>query len=96
MSRGYLGRDEAPGRTMNDLSIDTIWMRKEIESPCVKICVIHPRAGICVGCHRTLSEIADWSTMGAEARAQVLAELPERGSALKKRRGGREGRRTEG
>lgn len=84
------------GEPMNDLSIDTIWMRKEIESPCVKICVIHPRAGICVGCHRTLDEIADWSAMGAEARAQVLAQLPERGATLKKRRGGREARLSDG
>lgn len=81
---------------MNDLSIDTIWMRNEIESPCVKICVIHPRAGICVGCHRSLDEIADWSTMGADERARVLAELPERAGTLKKRRGGREARLNEG
>ncbi|MCB1387858.1 MAG: DUF1289 domain-containing protein [Rhodobacteraceae bacterium] len=81
---------------MNDLSLDTIWMRKELDSPCVKICVIHPRAGICAGCYRTLAEIADWSTMGAEARAQVLSELPDRAGLLKKRRGGREGRLAEG
>jgi len=81
---------------MNDLSIDTIWMRNEIESPCVKICVIHPRAGICVGCHRSLDEIADWSTMGADERARVLSELPDRASTLKKRRGGRETRLNEG
>lgn len=80
---------------MNDLSTDRIWMRDEIDSPCVKICVIHPRAGICAGCYRTLDEIAEWSVMGAEGRARVMAALPDRAGSLKKRRGGREARLTE-
>ncbi len=77
---------------MNDLSTETLWMRNEIDSPCVKICVIHPRAGICAGCLRTLDEIAEWSELSAEARRTVMAELPARAALLKKRRGGREGR----
>jgi uncharacterized protein len=36
---------------------DEIWMRAEIESPCVKVCVIHPEARICAGCYRTIEEI---------------------------------------
>lgn len=32
----------------------------------------------CRGCARTLDEIARWSSMGAEARARVMAELPGR------------------
>ncbi|GAB1378633.1 DUF1289 domain-containing protein [Pararhodobacter sp.] len=77
---------------MNDLSLDTLWMRKELDSPCVKICVIHPKAGICAGCFRTLDEIAGWSAMSPENRAEILAQLPDRSTLLKKRRGGREGR----
>ena len=71
---------------------DDVWKRPEIDSPCVKICVIHPRAGICAGCYRTLDEIADWSAMSPDARARLMAELPTRAGQLKKRRGGREGR----
>lgn len=77
---------------MNDLSSDRIWMRNEVDSPCVKICVMHPRAGICVGCHRTLDEIAEWSVMTPETRRAVMAQLPERAAALKQRRGGRAAR----
>ncbi|MFN4098950.1 MAG: DUF1289 domain-containing protein [Pararhodobacter sp.] len=80
---------------MNDLSADPVWMRNEIDSPCVKICVIHPRAGICAGCLRTLDEIAQWSALSPEARRTVMADLPSRAGALKKRRGGREGRLAE-
>jgi len=71
---------------------DEIWKRDEIESPCVKLCAIHPTAKICVGCHRTLDEIAGWSRMDPQARRKVMAELPARGAALKQRRGGRAGR----
>lgn len=77
---------------MDDFSTDNLWHRNEIDSPCVKICVIHPRTGLCAGCHRTLDEIATWSTMGAEARAQVSAALPGRAAEFKQRRGGRAAR----
>lgn len=72
--------------------MDEIWKRAEIESPCVKICVIHPEAQICVGCHRSRDEIGLWSTMTPEARRKVMAELPGRAATLVKRRGGRAGR----
>ncbi|MDO5706133.1 MAG: DUF1289 domain-containing protein [Paracoccus sp. (in: a-proteobacteria)] len=70
-----------------------IWTRTEPQSPCVNICVMHPSEGICVGCYRTLDEIASWGLMSAEARRAVLADLPVRKPTLKKRRGGRNGRR---
>lgn len=72
---------------------DELWRREEIESPCVKICLVHPDAGLCVGCLRTRDEIAAWSQMGAEARARITAELPGRKSRLPGRRGGRAARR---
>jgi predicted Fe-S protein YdhL (DUF1289 family) len=61
---------------------DAVWRREEIASPCVKICVIHPGARICVGCGRTLDEIAGWSAMAPDDRATVMAALPGRMSAL--------------
>lgn len=69
-----------------------IWQRDEIESPCVKLCVIHPEERICVGCYRKIEEIAAWSSMSPAARADIMAELPTRAPILKKRRGGRDGR----
>lgn len=71
---------------------DEIWQREEIASPCVKICVIHPEAKICTGCLRSIDEIMAWGKMAPEARAEVMAHLPERESALKQRRGGRSAR----
>jgi predicted Fe-S protein YdhL (DUF1289 family) len=57
---------------------DGVWRRAEIESPCVKVCVVHPGAGLCVGCFRTPDEIAAWSRMTPEARRAVMAALPAR------------------
>ena len=71
---------------------DDIWSRDEIESPCVKICVLHPEARICLGCYRTADEIAGWSRFSRDARRKIMADLADRKSLLPGRRGGRAGR----
>lgn len=71
---------------------DEIWKREEIESPCVKICVVHPEARICTGCLRSIDEIAGWGRMSREERRRVMAELPARRDTLQVRRGGRAAR----
>ena len=71
---------------------DDTWIRDEVESPCINICVVHPQERMCVGCLRTIDEITAWSRMGNEERAAVLELLPERAPMLKKRRGGRAAR----
>lgn len=71
---------------------DEIWKRQEIESPCVKICVVHPEARICTGCYRSIEEIAGWSRLSNEDRAEIIQELPKRAGQLTKRRGGRSAR----
>ena len=71
---------------------DDVWKRDEIESPCVKVCVIHPEARLCVGCLRTIDEISGWSRMTPETRRAVMAELPSRTGRIATRRGGRSAR----
>mgnify|MGYP001556077846 CR=1 FL=1 len=71
---------------------DEIWRRDEVESPCIKICVIHPQARLCTGCLRSIDEITAWSRMSPEARRKVMAELPQRQGQITKRRGGRAAR----
>ena len=71
---------------------DEVWMRAEVDSPCVKLCVIHPEERLCVGCMRTIEEISGWSRLTPAARAEIVADLPARAPRLAKRRGGRIGR----
>ena len=73
-----------------------VWRRDEIESPCVKVCVVHPEARLCVGCLRTIDEITAWSRMSADTRRAVMAELPTRAGRIKERRGGRAARLARG
>ncbi len=49
-----------------------------IETPCVKICTLDARKGLCLGCGRTVDEIARWTIMSASERNQVMGELPVR------------------
>jgi uncharacterized protein len=49
-----------------------------IETPCVKICTLDVRMGLCLGCGRTIDEITRWATMSASERSQVMRELPSR------------------
>ncbi|UWQ81226.1 DUF1289 domain-containing protein [Leisingera sp. S132] len=68
---------------------DDVWKRDEIQSPCIKICVVHPEARICTGCYRSIDEIRDWSKMTNEERTGIMNDLPDRAGKLVKRRGGR-------
>jgi predicted Fe-S protein YdhL (DUF1289 family) len=49
-----------------------------IETPCNKICLVDPATGLCLGCGRTLDEIARWTALTDGDRARIMAELPER------------------
>jgi len=72
---------------------DEIWAREAVESPCIKLCVVHPEARLCMGCYRSIEEITTWSRMSPEARRAVMAELPARAPLVApKRRGGRAAR----
>ena len=69
-----------------------VWSRDEVQSPCVRICVVHPEARICTGCLRSIDEIGRWSKMSNEERQEVMDDLPNRAPQLRKRRGGRAAR----
>jgi predicted Fe-S protein YdhL (DUF1289 family) len=77
---------------MKDGAKDEVWVRDEVESPCVKLCVVHPEERVCVGCFRTIEEIATWSRLTPAERRAIMADLPERAPRLARRRGGRMGR----
>lgn len=51
---------------------------KAIATPCIKVCVVDPESNLCLGCHRTLMEIAGWARLSEAERARVMGELPGR------------------
>ena len=54
-----------------------------IESPCVNVCTVDQVSRLCVGCGRTLAEIAAWSRYSNDERRRVMAKLPQRLSRLR-------------
>jgi predicted Fe-S protein YdhL (DUF1289 family) len=49
-----------------------------VASPCISVCAIDPRTGLCAGCFRTLDEIAGWIAFTNDEKRAVLAALPAR------------------
>ena len=49
-----------------------------VASPCISICQMHAASGWCVGCLRTLDEIAAWGGLSDAAKRLVLQGLAPR------------------
>ena len=45
---------------------------RTIASPCVGVCQIYRDTRFCLGCFRTIAEIAHWSRYGDPERIEVL------------------------
>jgi uncharacterized protein len=58
-------------------------MHQPIKTPCVKVCVVDGQSNNCLGCGRTLGEIAQWARFSDDQRDAVMALLPARIEALK-------------
>jgi len=52
-------------------------------SPCVKVCIVDGRLGLCVGCGRTLKEIAAWGSLDEARRREIMLSLPARLAEVK-------------
>jgi predicted Fe-S protein YdhL (DUF1289 family) len=48
-----------------------------VASPCIKICVLDAH-NVCVGCGRSLSEIAAWSRLSPEQQREICRTAAER------------------
>ena len=56
---------------------------KQIPSPCVSVCRIDPASGWCVGCLRTLDEIAAWGSLADGAKLAILNDIERRRSSTR-------------
>lgn len=48
------------------------------ETPCIAVCIIDPGTSLCLGCGRTLPEIARWHRMQSAERQAVMTQLAAR------------------
>jgi predicted Fe-S protein YdhL (DUF1289 family) len=52
-----------------------------VPSPCISVCRMNARTGLCEGCFRTIDEIARWSTLSDAERRAVWRAIAVRGAA---------------
>ena len=56
---------------------------RPIATPCVQVCMVDGESGLCLGCYRTLGEIAGWARFSDAERAALTAALPARRSRIR-------------
>ena len=56
---------------------------RPIATPCVQVCMVDGESGLCLGCFRTLGEIASWARLTDDQRSTLLADLPTRRSRIR-------------
>jgi uncharacterized protein len=62
-------------------------------TPCIQVCVIDPLSALCIGCGRTVDEIAAWAGLDEPGRLAIMAGLEARLLAARSRKA--RGRRAE-
>ena len=49
-----------------------------VASPCINVCTLDASGRQCLGCFRTIDEIATWGSLPEAEKARVVAMLPAR------------------
>lgn len=49
-----------------------------VSSPCIKRCVLEPGGRFCLGCGRSLEEIAAWTRLDDEGRRRAIRRAADR------------------
>ena len=55
-----------------------------MQTPCTKVCTLDAAQKRCIGCGRTLDEIARWGGTTGSDRESVTAQLPARMARLER------------
>lgn len=54
----------------------------QVASPCINVCRMDAASGLCLGCARSLDEIAAWSQASPAQRQAIVQQLPQRRARL--------------
>jgi predicted Fe-S protein YdhL (DUF1289 family) len=67
-----------PGTASFEARLAAIDAAQPVPSPCINVCRIDPVTSLCLGCRRTLDEIAAWGRMDDAGKRAVWVQLPGR------------------
>ncbi len=51
---------------------------ESVPSPCISVCRMSEKTGLCEGCRRSLEEIARWANTDDADRRAILARIEQR------------------
>jgi predicted Fe-S protein YdhL (DUF1289 family) len=97
--RGMIASDPKDSNSIlwrSGCSINKGTMVQAIESPCIKVCSIDATTGWCLGCGRSMREIAGWSSLPQPIRADIMAALEDRKAQIPDRERRARGHRLAG
>ncbi len=60
----------------------TVGLEDDVPSPCISICRMNARSGLCEGCFRTVEEIAAWSRADNDGKRATWKIIVQRMAAL--------------
>jgi len=60
---------------MNLQEFDPAKHQGPLPSPCIGICQMDRTSGLCMGCHRTIDEITDWSVAPESKKRAIWEEI---------------------
>ena len=49
-----------------------------VPSPCVALCQMDNKSGLCIGCHRNIGEIREWMILTREEKLDILDKIESR------------------
>ena len=68
--------------TLVTLRLHMVDSAADVPSPCISICRMNARTGLCEGCFRTRDEIAAWSSIGDDGKRRIWSAIGQRMQAL--------------
>ena len=51
---------------------------RRVMSPCIGICIMDAKSNLCVGCKRTIDEVARWPMIEDSERQKIIDSLKTR------------------
>ncbi len=63
---------------MNTGGLGASTVTQLVASPCIHVCRMDEQTGLCLGCFRSIEEIAVWSRASTDQRLQVLLAVERR------------------
>ncbi len=53
-------------------------LAEAVPSPCISVCRMNAKTGLCEGCWRSLDEIARWANTDEAGRRAILVRITQR------------------